>query len=34
VDQLDGLNWLLPQLEGKPAGPKPTPRSWRAPAKL
>jgi hypothetical protein len=22
-DNLDGLHWLLPQLEGKPAGPKP-----------
>ncbi|MEN9572325.1 MAG: hypothetical protein RL514_180 [Verrucomicrobiota bacterium] len=22
-DNLDGLDWLLPQLEGKPAGPKP-----------
>ena len=28
-DNLDGLDWLLPQLDGKPAGPKPTPRSWR-----
>ncbi|WP_165227448.1 DUF6797 domain-containing protein [Aquisphaera insulae] len=26
-DNLDGLDWLLPQLEGKPAGPKPTPRT-------
>lgn len=26
-DNLDGLEWLLPQLEGKPAGPKPTPRT-------
>jgi len=25
-DNLDGLDWLLPQLEGKVAGPKP--RSW------
>jgi sugar phosphate isomerase/epimerase len=32
-DNLDGLDWLVPQLDGKPAGPKPTPRSWRAPAK-
>jgi quinoprotein glucose dehydrogenase len=31
-DNLDGLDWLLPQLDGKPAGPKPTPRSWREPA--
>jgi sugar phosphate isomerase/epimerase len=23
LDNLDGLDWLLPQLEGKPAGPKP-----------
>ncbi len=26
-DNLDGLNWLLPQLEGKPAGPKPKMRT-------
>ncbi|WP_254053529.1 DUF6797 domain-containing protein [Singulisphaera sp. GP187] len=26
-DNLDGLDWLLPQLEGKPAGPRPTPRT-------
>jgi hypothetical protein len=26
-DNLDGLDWLLPQLEGKPAGPKPKPRT-------
>ena len=32
LDNLDGLNWLVPQLEGKPAGPKPMPRSWRAAA--
>lgn len=31
-DNLDGLDWLLPQLEGKPAGPRPQPRSWREPA--
>jgi sugar phosphate isomerase/epimerase len=31
-DNLDGLHWLLPQLEGKPPGPKPQPRSWREPA--
>jgi sugar phosphate isomerase/epimerase len=30
-DNLDGLDWLLPQLDGKPAGPKPQPRSWRNP---
>lgn len=30
-DNLDGLDWLLPQLEGKAAGPKPVPRSWREP---
>ena len=28
-DNLDGLDWLVPQLDGQPAGPKPTPRSWR-----
>lgn len=26
-DNLDGLDWLLEQLDGKPAGPKPTPRT-------
>lgn len=26
-DNLDGLDWLLPQLEGKPPGPKPKPRT-------
>ncbi len=30
-DNLDGLDWLLPQLDGKPAGAKPFPRSWREP---
>ncbi len=30
-DNLDGLDWLVPQLDGKRAGPKPTPRSWREP---
>ena len=29
-DNLNGLNWLLPQLDGKPAGPKPVPTSWTA----
>src|SRR6185295_5632475 len=28
-DNLDGLDWLVPQLEGRPAGPKPRPKSWR-----
>ena len=32
-DNLAGLDWLVPQLDGKPAGPKPTPRSWKAPGK-
>jgi sugar phosphate isomerase/epimerase len=31
-DNLDGLDWLVAQLDGKPAGPKPQPRSWRPPA--
>ena len=31
-DNLDGLDWLVAQLDGKPAGPKPQPRSWKAPA--
>ena len=26
-DNLDGLDWLLPQLEGRPAGPRPHPRT-------
>lgn len=30
-DNLDGLDWLVPQLNGKPVGPNPTPRSWREP---
>ena len=30
-DNLDGLDWLVAQLEGRPAGPKPIPRSWRNP---
>ena len=28
-DNLDGLDWLVPQLEGKPAGPPPKPRTFR-----
>jgi quinoprotein glucose dehydrogenase len=28
-DNLDGLDWLVPQLDGKPAGPKPTPRTMK-----
>jgi len=28
-DNLDGLDWLVRQLDGRPAGPKPTPRSWK-----
>lgn len=31
-DNLDGLDWLLPQLEGQPAGPKPEFRTWQTPA--
>ena len=30
-DNLAGLDWLVQQLDGKPAGPKPMPRSWQAP---
>jgi sugar phosphate isomerase/epimerase len=26
-DNLDGLDWLIPQLSGKPSGPRPTPRT-------
>jgi sugar phosphate isomerase/epimerase len=31
-DNLDGLDWLVVQLDGKAAGPKPQPRSWRPPS--
>ncbi len=31
LDNLDGLNWLVPQLDGKPAVQKPVPRSWKLP---
>jgi len=27
-DNLDGLDWILPQLDGRRAGPKPTWRTW------
>ena len=30
-DNLDGLKWLLPQLDGKPAGKRPNYRTWRPP---
>lgn len=30
-DNLDGLRWLLPQLAGKPAGPLPAYRTYKAP---
>jgi sugar phosphate isomerase/epimerase len=29
LDNLEGLDWLLPQLVGKAPGPRPKPRSWR-----
>ncbi|MEO6738915.1 MAG: LamG-like jellyroll fold domain-containing protein, partial [Chthoniobacteraceae bacterium] len=32
LDNLDGLQWLAPQLDGKAAGEKPVPRSWKRPA--
>jgi sugar phosphate isomerase/epimerase len=32
LDNLDGLDWLRPQLDGKAPGPKPKTRSWREPA--
>lgn len=32
LDNLDGLDWLIPQLDGPARGPKPKPRSWREPA--
>jgi len=28
-DNLDGLDWLVRQLEGQPAGTRPTPRTWK-----
>jgi sugar phosphate isomerase/epimerase len=31
LDNLEGLDWLVSQLDGQPAGPKPKPRSWRQP---
>ncbi len=31
-DNLDGLDWLIPQISGKPAGPKPKPRTTKAAA--
>lgn len=31
-DNLEGLDWLVAQLDGGAPGPKPTPRSWRPPA--
>jgi sugar phosphate isomerase/epimerase len=30
-DNLEGFDWLVAQLEGRPPGPKPIPRSWRSP---
>lgn len=30
-DNLDGLDWLVAQLNGKPSGPKPVPRTWTVP---
>jgi quinoprotein glucose dehydrogenase len=31
-DNLDGLQWVMDQINGKPATPKPKPRSWHTPA--
>jgi len=31
LDNLDGLDWLLPQLDGKPAGAPPQYRTWNNP---
>jgi len=33
-ENLEGLEWLRGQLEGRPAGPRPTPKTWRAPLTL
>jgi quinoprotein glucose dehydrogenase len=30
MDNIEGLEWLVRQLDGKPAGPKPMPRSWKS----
>ncbi len=30
LDNLDGLNWLLPQVDGQPAGKQPDYRTWKA----
>lgn len=30
LDNLDGLNWLVAKLDGKPSTTKPEPRSWKA----
>lgn len=32
ADNLDGLDWLVPQLAGKKAAPLPTPRTYKKPA--
>lgn len=29
LDNLEGLNWLLPQLDGQPAEDRPEPRTWQ-----
>lgn len=34
LDNIEGLEWLIPQLAEEPPGPKPKPRSWRNPASL
>ncbi|MEO6034631.1 MAG: PQQ-binding-like beta-propeller repeat protein [Verrucomicrobiota bacterium] len=31
-DNLDGLDWLVRQIDGQPPGPRPVPRSWHEPA--
>ena len=28
-ENMAGLNWLVQQLAGKPAGPKPNPHTWK-----
>jgi hypothetical protein len=32
ADNLAGLDWLVAQLEGGKAGPRPRPRTWKNPA--
>ena len=33
LDNLDGIRWILPQLDGAPPGDRPEPRTWTPPGK-